>query len=682
MRTKWALRALSFLVIFTLFEAGIQLSLISKDPARADLPFGTNRQVDDAPPGNAQERPVLVRTGPLLFAAWNDVRNGDWDVYFANSTDGGVTWGTSVRVVDDTTNVSQLDPTLFFDGLATLHLAWTDFRDGIRGVYYAQSTNGGGSWSLNRAVNETSGGEAYDASIASGMLGLVCVAWTDTRNGPADVYFANSTDGGTTWGTNVKVNNDSTAFPQEDPSLAVSPSGILHVAWEDRRSGTNYDIYYANSTNGGANWTGNVKINDDFALNSQRDPSLAVDASTGTYVIWQDDRNVVTDIYAVNSTDGGLTWGTNVRVTADFPNSPQQAPSLAADAAGTLFAAWQDQRIPLEYEIYFAKSTDGGATWSFPNIRVNDDSPGYNQFLPSVAADALGSVSVAWEDYRNTPTGDIYMANLGPPAPYEINAFLEAGFANVNITWTLPVPETEVDHYEVWRGGSYSTAQVGYAKVSPVLPTGTSFWVDVGAGAVPFGYFYAVHAVAAGGANSSSAGQAAKLFAPLSSAQPYLLSTSVVNSSQQPQDNFRGTLGWSLLRQFNASDSPDHWKSHDVSKTINDLPSVDRTHGVWVRVSSPGEFRVAGKVPCRTTIALRSGWNAVGYAGMNPQTVASATAGLVGPILVEGMAPLAGPYYLQILSPASMMTPLQGYWIHSMIDQSWTVVNDPGSACQ
>ncbi len=60
-----------------------------------------------------------------------------------------------------------------------------------------------------------------------------------TGNDRANVFFRQSTDGGTTWGAAVKVNDDTTTRDQWQPSLAVTPDGQhLGVFWYDRRLDT------------------------------------------------------------------------------------------------------------------------------------------------------------------------------------------------------------------------------------------------------------------------------------------------------------------------------------------------------------------------------------------------------------------------------------------------------------
>jgi len=73
-------------------------------PRGISPPFVPNMRIDDDSSSNPQYYPAVATDGSgNVYAVWQDLRNGNWDIYFAKSTDGGVTFGTNVRVDDDTT---------------------------------------------------------------------------------------------------------------------------------------------------------------------------------------------------------------------------------------------------------------------------------------------------------------------------------------------------------------------------------------------------------------------------------------------------------------------------------------------------------------------------------------------------------------------------------------------------
>ena len=122
----------------------------------------------------------------------------------------------------------------------------------------------------------------------------------------------------------------------------------------------------------------------------------------------------------------------------DAPSGDQYWPSLAVGADGTLYAAWADTRNG-NYDIYFARSTDGGATWS-ANIRV-EDSPSGDQSSPSLAVGADGTLYAAWGDSRNG-NDDIYAARWSERHGLYVAAPVDAGARVVwgTLTYTATLP--------------------------------------------------------------------------------------------------------------------------------------------------------------------------------------------------------------------------------------------------
>jgi len=272
-----------------------------------------------------------------------------------------------------------------------------------------------------------------------------------------------------------------------------------------------------------------------------------------------------------------------------------------------------------------------------------------------------------------------------PAPPTALAAAIVADGMDVRVSWQVVPGEADVDHYEVWRSAVYSASGSGYATVSGPMPLGSTTWTDVGASSSPGQYFYRVLAVAVDGSASAVGGQAAVYVKTLGTG-PALVSVPVITPSPYLVDHFRGTLQWSSARRHDPSDaSPwrafERAKAGTIQSASNRFWTTDRTQGVWVDVDFPGDVRVAGIVPCVTAIALRSGWNLVGFPGANPAALATATAGLAGPLRVEGFRATASPYFLRTVGAADLLRPMEGYWVHSPSDQVWTILNDADPGC-
>jgi len=132
--------------------------------------------------------------GQHVYFTWAGVIGGNEDVYVVHSGDGGATWGPKVRVNDDGGAARQIMPWTDVDPKGSVHVAWTDFRNGVVEIFYARSEDLAQTWSPNARVNGATGplvswlGD-YQA-VAVDPSGAVGTAWTDTRSGNADIYFA------------------------------------------------------------------------------------------------------------------------------------------------------------------------------------------------------------------------------------------------------------------------------------------------------------------------------------------------------------------------------------------------------------------------------------------------------------------------------------------------------------
>jgi hypothetical protein len=372
--------------------------------------FSENKTVNDDTSGMTQWHPCLtVGDSGDIFIVWEDSRDSSNDIYFANSTDSGNTFSPNKKINDDVGTNPQWKPCISAFGVKTIYIAWEDNRINERDIYFTNSTDSGGTFSPNKKVNDgIRNAWRYQTSTAVDDEGNIYVVWADDRNGDWDIYFANSTDGGNTFSENKRVNDDIGNEDQKNPKIAVDSKGDIYIVWEDLRSAATIDIYFAKSTDGGNTFSTNKRIDDDVSNAGQIVPSIAVDDIDNIYIVWEDFRNLMSDIYFSNSIDGGNTFSPNKMVN-DFSDFDIRSwPSVAASGNGNIYVTWSDERNG-NLDIYFSSSSDGGNTFS-SDKKVSDDLIGTDKWVPSVAVDDAGGLFIAWIDYRNGDL-DVYMAN-------------------------------------------------------------------------------------------------------------------------------------------------------------------------------------------------------------------------------------------------------------------------------
>jgi hypothetical protein len=156
-----------------------------------------------------------------------------------------------------------------------------------------------------------------------------------------------------------------------------------------------------------------LRLPGDAAAGMQRaDPALALDPATGDLLMtWSAGDSSAYGIYFARSRDGGSTWSAPATVAAparDIHPHAESAPRLVATRAGVVAVVWSNsipapgRRWPAS-NIRFARSNDGGRSWSAP-LTLNDDSSGTpgGHLFHGAAWQGESTLVVTWMDERQS----------------------------------------------------------------------------------------------------------------------------------------------------------------------------------------------------------------------------------------------------------------------------------------
>ena len=361
-----------------------------------------------------------------VYVIWEDYRNGNGDIYFAKSINYGATFSTNIRVDDTGESTSnQGRPDIAVDKYGNLYAVWHDARKPGTDIYFSKSIDGGNTWSPNLYINSPNDYEQFPSIDVDKNNGYVYIAWTsEYSNSDGDIIFARSVDGGDSFETPVYVNDTlSTETHQNSCDIAVSGSGEIYVCWVDGRNKIDgyddEDIYCAKSTNNGLSFGQDVKVSDDTENGYQINPSITVDASGNIYIAWRDSRrSSADDIYFAKSTNKGVSFDKNIRVDdAEKSSAKQWGAAIVADYYGNVFVTWQDTRESTLWDIYFTSSVDGGFSFN-KNIKVNYADNEYSQWYPAIATDFANYIYIAWSgEIEGAGEADIYFARCKINSP-------------------------------------------------------------------------------------------------------------------------------------------------------------------------------------------------------------------------------------------------------------------------
>ena len=223
------------------------------------------------------DKPILAVRGRDVYVVYNHSQT----IWSANSHDGGATF-SEVKVNQN----GKLGWSLAGGGTVTsngnVFFAWAGY-EGSGGakanvnLYVSKSTDGGATWTTNLVDVSSSppdcsaflcgwaflGAQMVMASDASDNIYLLWNAGSTAR-GPERIYFAKSTNSGSTYSSKVDVSKAPANTHHAFPAIAAAGNGDVRISWMDARVANGgidkWNVYYRSSSNGGSSWSNEVDL--------------------------------------------------------------------------------------------------------------------------------------------------------------------------------------------------------------------------------------------------------------------------------------------------------------------------------------------------------------------------------------------------------------------------------------
>ncbi len=194
---------------------------------------------------NTQNNPRIEPDGSNgAIIGWTDKRNANDNNIYAQRIDaaGVVQWTTNgLMVCNASNNQSALD--IKYIGLSGLMLSWKDDRSATNEIYAQLVSLSGVTQLTANGILISNGSKSINPNTISDGLGGAIIAWQDSSGLGWDIKSQSINSAGVVQWAIGGVTVTKAGDDQINPSHVTDGNGGAIYVWEDRRNGSNYDLY-------------------------------------------------------------------------------------------------------------------------------------------------------------------------------------------------------------------------------------------------------------------------------------------------------------------------------------------------------------------------------------------------------------------------------------------------------
>lgn len=408
------------------------------------LVFDRVRQVSDDSRTNyvLSDPPAFVKSGNNIYVAWKDHARDHSDslgILFKASNDFGNIFGETIRLSN---KGSYLSSPQIASSENTVYIVWEerDLQEGGFQTFLAISDDYGGAFGKKTRLSISSNEAVNPKMVAVGNKAFI--VWEESSPNRKDIMFRSSSDYGKTLGKAVNISNSSK--DSSAPQIADS-NGAVFVVWQDDTYG-NSDIFMSKLARESETFGNAINLSRDRAISTN--PRLAV-SGENLYVVWTSqpfsnlkDLPPARETLLKASKDNGDSFKGTLRITNNVGDSVE--PNVAV-AGNNVYVAWSSPNPEHFHNIFFRKSSDGGATFDRTFNLQND-------LTHHSAPEMIGSgqtVYVAW-DNAGTALNQSLMISYDGGNTFVSNVKFETEPRSIS----HPRMTIDADNiYFVWNGG-------------------------------------------------------------------------------------------------------------------------------------------------------------------------------------------------------------------------------------
>ncbi len=357
------------------------------------------------------------------------------------------------------------------------------------------STDGGATWGQTTLPLLASDGFHSDPTVewTSDGTAWATTIGVDSNASTLHLRAYRSADNGATWTFDATFSGAQSSTDKQmiwvDHSAASPFKDNLYAIWHN---GT--PAFMSRRTGPAGSWQTPIQVSGAESTGTAIGGDVKTNASGDVFGFWPATGNQ--KIFVVKSTDGGVSYGTPVRIATTFDSFDIGLPAFnnrraliyvsggAYRAAGKnlVYASWTDltgaagcaspadepaagASSTCKTRVWFARSTDGGATWAAP-VMINNQASLNDQFNPWMVVDkTTGALEVMYYD------------TAGDPGRQKVNVWTQSSFDD-GATWSAAVKVTSAPTDET-AAGAESLNQFGdYNSLSGIAGQFFPSWTD------------------------------------------------------------------------------------------------------------------------------------------------------------------------------------------------------------
>lgn len=347
--------------------------------AQVEPPGFTNATSISSVSGNS-ELPSLLVSSDGIFTIWTETESGKSNVLFSKSTDGGFTFDKPVNLSALANGQSSYPQ--FVEGNNHIYVTWQSALSGTSNILLTRSLDDGTSFEKPIQLSDGSQLSAFPQVALSGNN--VYSSWIEkSADNSTNIIFAKSTDQGNSFGAPLHVTHN--VGNSGIPKLSADGTNV-YLLWEDNSKG-DYEVFLSKSSDSGASF--HVPLDISTTAGQSGTPEIAI-SGNNVYAVWMDNTSGNYDIFFAKSADGGATFEKPIDISNLKGDSGY--PQITA-WKNNVYVTWTQSMTGINYDVFFAKSTNNGDTFDQPiNLSNNPGPSGW----PKIVSD--GNIYVSWVD--------------------------------------------------------------------------------------------------------------------------------------------------------------------------------------------------------------------------------------------------------------------------------------------